>query len=357
MKIKTLFIFCIIPFLTMCSKKNGLEENEGCGSGLKTYYDDITFTTQKELDDFDKLGYTSIIGGINIIEDPSKGDPIMSLNGLLDCVTYIEGGIIIRNNSSLESLNGFLINLTSVNHFFLDGNENLTSLGGFDSLISIEYNVTIRNNRSLINFEGFCENVDALSTLSVINNHSLINLEGLQNVNSIGTLNVIDNQGLLNLNGLDALTNIISRITISNNSSLLNIDGLLSNLNNTLREVSIDNNSSLKNIRGLTNISTLESLLIFNNDDLLNLEGLENLNYLNQFTRSGISVSENDSLENIDALSNLIFVNYLDFHNNLNLSDFCGIKNLIDTNSYVDISILGNLYNPSVSNISNGQCN
>ena len=74
MKIRHIIYILIFTFLTNCSKDKDNEDTiaQDCTLSLKNYYGDLTFTTQKELDDFNVLGYTAIRGNLDIIEDISK---------------------------------------------------------------------------------------------------------------------------------------------------------------------------------------------------------------------------------------------------------------------------------------------
>ena len=358
MKTKILVGILISFLLTNCDNKetseDGVELN--CDIASRVFEGDLIFTTQTQIDAFNNLGYASIMGRVEINGTNSGNDPVTTLNGALNCISFIEGGVKISNNNLLQNLEGFLTNVTSIAHLNIDNNDSLASLGGLDHLTSITYYIAIHNNDLLTNLQGTPNNITSTISLFISENDNLISLEGLNNLNSIENLNIENNPNLLDLKGLDALAHIDREINISHNESLENIDALSSNINSTLEVVFIYDNFSLLSIKGLSNISTLNSLHIKKNNKLLNLEGLEDLNFANEFNRDGIYIEDNNSLENVDALSNLIFVISLYLTNNPNLSNYCGIEQLIISNSYVDVYINGNSYDPSVTDILNGFC-
>ncbi len=111
------------------------------GGGVKTdiinileytpcFADDITFTTQEEIDNFPtNHPYCSYIGGDVEID----GDDITNLDGL-SILTSIGGYLDISGNPNLTSLTG-LNNLTSIGgELVIKNNESLTSLLGLENI-------------------------------------------------------------------------------------------------------------------------------------------------------------------------------------------------------------------------------
>jgi len=102
-------------------------------------------------------------------------------------------------------------------------------------------------------------------------------------------------------------------------------------------------------------------LFLINNNLLTNIDGLSSLIYVGGclcIGSSAVNFSGNYALTNIDGLSNIISIGgVLWVLQNENLSDLCGIKNVLTINGVADhIWIHENLYNPSVEDIIAGNC-
>lgn len=212
---------------------------------------------------------------------------------------------------------------------------------------------------------------------------NLTNLRGLENIVSTPSLtitNCFELQNILGLIGLQEITDIINdetesypgSLTIRNNpklSSLQGLDNLVSvgfNGDENFYTL-IDYNNSLEDLSGLNKLKFIKGQVqIRENGSLLNLDGLNSLESID----GSLTIGHNVSLTNIDALSNLIEVNGKistlvrprcngcspGYSGNRYLSNLCGLQNLFTNGVYQDVEILGNEYNPTVTDIINGDC-
>lgn len=215
----------------------------------------------------------------------------------------INGSLGFHETDSLVDLSK-LSNLTKITgELYINANVGLSSLEGLNNLQIVEGRV------------GICCNPN-LNTLLPLNKLEVIGTE----------LSIFETK-LRNLEGLNNVKKI-QRLVISNNHELLNINDL-SNLD-SLGHIIIIQNGGLANINGLSNLSYLSSINIWGNYSLLNIDGLENVPFID----GGISLSSNE-----------------------NLSDFCGIRNMLIQSEYSGVyNVYENKYNPTVEDIIEGRC-
>ncbi len=157
----------------------------------------------------------------------------------------------------------------------------------------------------------------------------LESLIGLHNITKLGTLSINYCNRLIDLEGLRSLASIENQygawLRITSNSSLENLSGL-----NMLTKVESGNDTALLNIN--------------NNGALTNMDALENLDFVN----GSLIFSETCS-----ATDGSICFNY-------NVTDYCGLRNLLSSQTYTDISWMPiafeNAFTPSVQDIIDGNC-
>ncbi len=168
--------------------------------------------------------------------------------------------------------------------------------------------------------------------ITITGNNQLSSLDGFSNVSRIvGVLTVSDNSSLKVINAFSKLVSIvgISReipragLLIENNPLLEGFPGLSSLKevkSDQWAEISINNNASLKNIDGLSSLTTFFTL---HADKTLNIRN-------------------NAVLENVDGLSSIVNVpqgegdTYINVTGNPKLTRCCGLKPLLDAISYYD---------------------
>jgi hypothetical protein len=133
------------------------------------------------LTNLDGLRHISSLGGNLIIWENTS---LASLNGFLSHhITSLNGDLIIGENDSLTSLNG-LENITRVGYRVdIFSNETLTSLSGLENLTSVDGGLDIKGNSSLTSLTGLENLIGVGGDLVILNNEALINLCALYNVN------------------------------------------------------------------------------------------------------------------------------------------------------------------------------
>ena len=154
-------------------------------------------------------------------------------------------------------------------------------------------------------------------------------MSSLYNLTAInGSLSIENNDSLRNLNGLDNITYISRDVQISSNPNLENFDGL-KQLTSIGESVEFYNNESLKNIDGLHRLNSIGNDLILGSNKVLeNIDGLLSLDSIGWF----LIIDDNSFLTELDGLSNLKSIGTaLRITNNINLANCCGIQNLLET--------------------------
>jgi hypothetical protein len=280
----------------------------------------VILSSQEEVDNFGLFQYSTIEGLLRIgPEQAGETTDITDLTPLSSLVNVIDG-ISISSNAQLENLDG-LENLQETIILSITGNDQLTSIGGISNL------------------EGVLQ-------LNIVNNPALITFNDLEGWNGqIGVLNLYGNSNLTSISGLQN-TRVLYNFQVTNHEALINLEGL--NLNLGVDFVRIDNNDSLTNLAGLEDATNINHLFIGGNDALQSLDGLENL-VINEGIFIGVDFDG----------TNTMYPN-----GNPVLDDLCALQNLFTNGSFnATISnifdgtlIENNLYNPSIEDIQNGNC-
>lgn len=265
-----------------------------CGNTGGIYNGNVALTSQEEVDEFGIFDYIVINGSLTIA-DGNTATSITDLTSLSNIET-VTSTIQVTGNGSLESLEG-LNNIRSVEDVRISGNALLTSLQGLD-------------------------NINNLNLLTVRSNNALLNLGGMQSLTSINALSLRDNPAL---NSLSDLSNVTS-----------------------INQFFLNNNDVITTLAGLEQITSMVYLWITNNDNLENLDGLENLVSIsggNFWPGLMIGWGPTDTPDHIPAA-------------NTSLTDFCALENLMTNGniSFDQVFIGNNAYNPSISDIANGNC-
>lgn len=271
----------------------------GCNSEGEVYYncitapclqEDITFSSQQEIDDFIiNNPLCNYIEGDVII----SGDDIENLDGL-ETIQIIRGGLWITDNPNLESLNG------------------LHNLFHVDGVLNIGYNEALEDLNSLISLDSVG------GDLKLINNSLLSQIEGLSNVQSIGgDLKIYTNELLSDLEGLNNIVaSSIQNLFIVSNSSLSNCavqsicDYLSTPNGSTVINNNLENCNSLEEIESLciplsiAEQNNFESITIYPNpaNDILyifstNGVKIEEVQMYNQIGQEVLRESSNSSID------------------------------------------------------------
>jgi hypothetical protein len=276
------------------------------------------------------------LDGLSLLDSIGRALLVMnnpSLNVILGLSCFIQEGIEISNNGSLHQVSGFNT-LKKLDWLGVQNNPKLTSVVGFDSLEIIQTSypdpfaptgIGISNNGILGAIPGF-QMLSKVGSIRINGNNQLTSLNGFSNVSRIeGVLAISDNSSLKVINAFENLVSIvgISRhipragLVLENNPLLEGFPGLSSLKEVTsdqFADISVSNNASLKNIDGLSSLTTFFAL---NADRTLNIRN-------------------NAILENIDSISSLVNAPrsirhiYINVIGNPMLTRCCGLQPLLD---------------------------
>jgi hypothetical protein len=199
---------------------------------------------------------------------------------------------------------------------------NLVSLNGLERITTVG-TLSIQANPLLSGLSGL-QNLTRADDVYISHNARLPHVDGLAGLREVTEILVLRNPELRSLTGLANVTlhGDESKVSIMDNDSLMNLDGLASVRPDALF---ITDNDLLRDITGIGIAATVNSLGIWNNASLLHLAGLEELEQASSFY-----VYDNPALENVDALQNLSAV-YGEFmlRNNDALANVDGFQNLV----------------------------
>lgn len=194
--------------------------------------------------------------------------------------------------------------------------------GWADACVDTNYVLTTQSQVNELGATG-CDLV--AGELSITDSPDIYNLEPLAAINEIqGALTVSGNTALLNLDGLVNVTTA-GLVVVENNTIMTNIDGL-----GGLKQaegLAISSNPKLKDVEGLAKLSVvLGDVTLAGNPLIKNLAGLESLERVG----GALSIEGNDALVHIDALSSLVLIgSALTIKDNDALISIQGLSSLI----------------------------
>jgi len=145
-----------------------------------------------------------------------------NLSFILSNATYINGYLIIQNNSKLSDLSVFSLLTFIEGPLIIDNNPSLTDLSAFSRVRQIKSSfigdLQIINNPSISNVNGF-QNLTLVAGNLIINNNSKLNsIDQFTSLNSIGVNISINNNSLLQKLQVLSFYNEINNLTISGNN-------------------------------------------------------------------------------------------------------------------------------------------
>lgn len=259
---KSLFAFLAIT-LFACNSDDSLPVEANT-----VYVGFVHLTTQAEVDAFAAKGYSKIDGNVSIggeLNDPDSYSEITSLEGL-SSLKEITGQLTIERNAFLTSLQG-LHNLVTAQNVNLKYNLSLLDTKGLQQITTLgdeDYysgNIIIENNPSLESIEGF-ENVHNITRLTVSNNHNLQNMKGFQGLEEISFLTISNNDALTSISDLYGLKGVgyfdevsFSVLEIYGNDLLTSLDGL-QNITYLETKFEVTYNNQLTDFCALKNVLT-----------------------------------------------------------------------------------------------------
>jgi len=310
--------------------------------------DDITFSSQQELNDF-AVNYPNCtqINGINIsvgtsdspsdISDLSplnqiiilpnvtiQNNPLLTnLNGL-DNLLFVANDLVIENNPMLTDLN-VLSNVIGMGSLEIIDNPALSTLTGIGPLSELSV-LIVRNNPLLADLQNFV-NTERLNSLYIINNAALNDLSGLDSLRFVGSGVFQNNDALSSLNGLQNISNISSILKITSNQSLTDLSDLQNIVN--INRLEIVSNQNLTSLSDLENLSTVEEIIIDENNILNDISGLGNIDH-NELDSLRITNNPQLSTCNIESICN--YLNTSDIHDIANNSTDCTSAEVVYVN-------------------------
>lgn len=337
----------------------------------------VLLTNQDEIDVFGTNNYTLITGSLTIAfnEANPSGPEIISLLPLstlkstgsnltlenlndlenIDGLNNIEnvlGNISIIASSSLSNLNA----ITNINFNQYLQIQSLSALESFPEFNQITSLTRLRiQSVSILELNTLNNLTEILTEMSVANNNFLENMNSFQNLETIGgNFNLSNHSSLQSINGFTGLNTIDGDISIVGNL-MPNIDFLLGI--ETARSVHIGSSISneIFDINGLQNLTSCRFLTLSNN----NLESIESLSNFSEVI--SIEISNCPNLTSLNGLENLgpnteNPSTSATFLQNENLTDFCGITNLVINSPNIILTTVSNGFDPTEQDIISGNC-
>lgn len=251
--------------------------------------------------------------------------------GVISVCGNESGGVYIGNikfNDQSEINNFGVFGYTAINGNVrlgtdYDPSTNITDFSPFSTVITISGYLEVNDGPS--SFNGF-QSLTTIGKSIVLLYSDIKSFSGLENLVNLGGFH-LEGTPISDFQGLE-------KIEV--------IDGTI-----YLQDMDISFN-------GLNNLHTIKGDLSLFDNTISSFEGLENLTSVHNF-----DITDGYSLVSLNGLENLITANDITigiYGGNNTLSDYCALKNLINNGTYNSIQISGNLYNPTVSDITDGNC-
>ncbi len=246
---------------------------------------------------------------------------------------YTDFNLTINSNPNLKEI---IVDLfLNINRLIIEDNDRLTNIGSFSKIIEIR-ECRIVGNDSLKNISFAGAEIIQISNLKVEENNSLEIIDLTNSFDFYSFSLFVSNNNKLERIRIPKILKMYSLI-LANNEQLKEIE--FDNLN-VVDFISIDNNSSLENLNGMAKIKETVNLSIIQNNKLVSLKGLSNLKSI--FGK--LDISYNNSL--VSLFDNLINASGFSISNNPELIDISGLRNI---NISTNISVVNN---PNLSNCS-----
>jgi len=298
---------------------SGLSQVNAMNGELRIF--DTSITTLGSLGTFNFFGSNSglyISGNLNLTS-------LGNLTGELNRPDAT--GLLLKDLPGISSLNE-LAGITLISSFWLENMPGLATLSGLENTAITGIFLLIRNNDNLTDLTALSGNLGSFNGLTISDNDSLITLNGLNGIemmdNGIASsfLNLTNNAVLTNLDALNSITFLPKNFRVVGNTQLPNLMGF-SNMTGTAETVDIYENDTLQDLVGLEGINNvINQFTIRLNDNLLSLDGLQGLQNTGNNPALWVWLGENPLLTDISALNNLNpnSVSFCQFENNTNLS-------------------------------------
>lgn len=156
-------------------------------------------------------------GPFIILQDNQSLADISALGNLVVTGSEGNGGIGIRRNPSLLSLNGLQGFSAGVGFIDIQDNDSLTDLNGLNNILGAD-DLEIKENDLLQNLAGLTSFIGS-GSFEIDNNDMLESLEGIEVLSNVYSMTIINNILLSNISAIEN-AQIGSSLTIENNPSL-----------------------------------------------------------------------------------------------------------------------------------------
>ena len=316
--------------------------------------------------------------------------------------TASEGNLVVGNNNFSDTCYSKVYNDIFIGD--IQGETITSDFKGFPFLTEIRNIAFV--NASIIDFFPVLTNINftlRVGSFSTAPNSSLTSVEGFDSLESLTELIIQGNQDLNIINGFKRLTEL-GRVSISKNPQLIAIDGFdsIENLSDNLpvSYISIFENPKLLNVSAFQNLKSFDLLEVFKNDNLESLDSFSSLEKINMELRIHenplleritfntlqnidleLKIYGNDILNEISAPNlkkvqerlsirfnpvlntlnlsngNAFEVGELQIRNNVELLDFCFLRNIQFSNFAEGLyDVQQNGYNPTLEELTNDNC-
>ncbi|MCP4130409.1 MAG: hypothetical protein GY754_05460, partial [bacterium] len=322
------------------------EPQPGCTENV--WEGNYTILTQAHIDALS--GYAKITGNLEIGDSQAfmnNETPVettfTNLAGL-ECLTRIEGYLVIINNNSLTNLTG-LSNLTHIEKYVaVLTNNALTSLAGLNNLEvvnglwevgSVRMSMMFQENKALTDAGDFNKISSLSGGLAYLGNR-VVSINGFNNLTSIGDELIFSEEpALKSIEGFSKLTSIDGRFSITKNDILTNIDGL-NNITSVNHYLDIEENNALTSIGGFNELdNSVQVLSISSNPALTSIDGFNKLTSITSY----FNITSNTALETINGFSSLTYIgNEIKIFRNTVLMNIEGFPALCSVGGYFTIS-------------------
>ncbi len=313
---------------------------------------DVSFYNQEDLVSFANAGWIGINGNLSL-GSPGTTTIITDLSPL-GAIENIQGNVSIWSVEGLSTIDGFSPQ-TIGGSLRIESNPNLETIQGFSTLTLVTNNVVIKANPVLITINSF-ENVTIIGgPILIDNNFILSEISAFNNLTSVNSIRIELNSELLAITGFSNLVSLENTVTISDSPNLSSITAftqLESSGDLTLINLGIEHVDSFNMLK-----TVREQLFIGECANLIDITGLSNFESVTFEGFGSFVISNNEELSTLNGLESLIEIaGFLSINENPQLSNFCALENLLNTDTPSNFDIYQNLFNPTIQDILDGNC-
>lgn len=315
------------------------------------YDGDVSLASQNAIEDFGEKGYVEITGDLKLSDPVGSFSDISDLSPL-KTIKKVNGYFDINLCQSLTTLSGLGIEQVGKS-FRINSNRNLETLEGLENLEKVYDVFEIQQNSNLKTIHSLNKLNTIGSSIIIHNNGNLLTIQGLNNLITVEGIYINSNGALQDISGFNKLTQLEYDFKIAENPKIFSITGF-EKFKRAGRFYLED--TLITHIDIFSSLERVTELSIINNSELTNLKGL---NSLTEITYGDLTLVKNYKITSLEGLENINLIGgtYIITYNTL-LSDLCALQNLLqDFNPTHILTIRNNAYNPTLTQITNGNCN